>query len=293
MFGYENWLQLNGIFIPATSADSQVDRSRIDSSGVYGGSIDGSGRPLGQAHYYDWPAVTASFSAEASIPLLNVLKTMMLNRATPVSFVLNSGMSGTQKISDAWWNNISIQTSEDSAVTATVSFTATERTAFKVNDFSDYWDNQTGSLASDCASFSSTEPLNGDINLLPVPFWNTTVSGFERVRGWSFSISQDVVRFMGCMNYSGSYPKAPYAFGVGMMNAGFKVSTYDETNSAVSPMPSKYSGSAVVSRDNFLLSINNEGFLSMDCELNLVTDPLEGTGTLDGLEFDYQVYNFS
>lgn len=293
MYGYENWVEINGVFIPATSADTQVDRSKIESSGIYGGSITGTGVPIGQVHYYDWPIVSASFSADASSDFLSLVKTMIFNRSTPVSMVLHSGASGTQTIEQGWWNSISLQTSEDSAVTANISLTAVERQVFDVNSFESYWTNTYGNLASSCEDFSTTSPLNSDINHAPVPFWKTKIKEFQRVKSWSISLTQDVVRFMGCMNYAGAIPQSPYILGVGVINASMKISTCDELYSDIWAMPDKYADAALNIR--MPLTIQHEGtdYLSFDGELVLANDALQGMNMMDGIDYDYQIYKIS
>lgn len=289
MFGYETWVTLNGIFIPCQSADTDLDRARIDSSGIYGGSLAGTNSPIGQVHYYDWPNVTANFSAEASEDVLALTKSMILNRNTPLEVIINDGLSGMQKIERAWWNQISVQTSEDSLVGVSMSFSAIERERFDVNEFSAYWLNQDGSYANDCANFSDISRFG----YFPIPFWNTKISEFEYVKNWNVTITQDVLRFLGCMNYSGSEPKSPFALGVGIMNGTLSFSTFDNNTAQITAMPTKYSGSSLNSRQPLSLMIAGNTFLNLEGELNKISDPLNSTSAISEISYEYQIYGIS
>lgn len=289
MFGYETWVTLNGIFIPCTTADTDLDRARIDSSGIYGGSIQGNTCPIGQAHYYDWPTVTANFNAETSPEFLEILKAMIFARNTPVSLIINDGLTGTQRIDAAWWNSISIQASEDSLVTASVSFAALERNAFDVNEFTAYWHNDNGSFANNCSNFV---PLR-NFGHFPLPFWKTKIQEFTYVKSWTLNLTQDVTRFMGCMDYASDIPKNPYILGVGIMNGTMSFNCFEDLNSEITAMPTKYHGPVLNTRQALTLMIDDAVFLTLDGELNKVNDPLIGFGALADIAYEYQIYAFS
>jgi len=280
MFGYESWVYLQNSIIPATAAETGVDRAKIESEGLLGGTIAGSNMPLGQAHIYDWPIISASFTTEASAETLSVIKNMIFNRNTPISIVVHNGYQGTQKIDQAWWNNITIQASEDSIITASVSLTGLERTAFDTGDFPDYWRNADGTYGSFCFS--------------PIPFWNSKVVGYDYAKSWSLSISQDVIRFMGCMNYAGDTPRNPFIMGVGTLNGNFKFSTFDEyTGIDIWAMPEKFSGTPVINRTNLGLIINGSNFVSMTGEIVTVSDPMQNGANRSTIDYDYQIYSIS
>lgn len=278
MYGYESWVALNGILIPSTSADSAVERNIIESSGLFGGTKTGSKVPLASPHLYDWPNVTASFSCDASTEVLEQIKHMILNRDTPISLVIHSGYSGTQTIEQAWWNNISINASEDALISVTVSLIGLERQEFVTNDFGDYLQNILG---------TSTENFCYD----PIPFYLSKIQEFTYVKNWTFTLAQDVVRFMGCQN--SATVKNPFILGVGTMTADMKFSTFDEQSSDIWAMPDKYSGVELNTRTPLTLDIDNETFLTMTGEINQVRDPLQGTSSISDISYEYNVYSFA
>ena len=215
MLGYESYVLLNGTIIPAISADTSEDRTRIDSSGVYGGGIE-INTPLSSPHFYDWPAITGNVTFEASKETLNVVKNMIFHRNTPFGIKIITRIAGEQEVKKAWWNSISIQASEDSIVNITISFVGIERNSFAVGTFNGYWENVEGLYGSFCFN--------------PIPFWKTKINGMENVRGWTFTLTQDVTRFLGCMNFSGNVPKNPYILGIGVLACDMKIQKSDMTN---------------------------------------------------------------
>lgn len=283
MFGYESWVKLNGIFIPATQADTDVDRARIDSQGIYGGGISGfQNIPIGNVHYYDWPNVTANFTAEATPALLSLLKEIIASRTRSVKLEIISGQTGGQTINYAWWNQITVSTGEDSLVAVSVNFIALEREEFTINDIEAYWTNRTGSLADQC--FPQYEPI---------PFWDTEISEMEYVKSWSLSLSQDVSKFQGCMNYSGTDPKEPFVLGCGIVNGTLNVITHENSSDFVSEMPTKYSGSALNQRERLTVQIGGSDWLRCLVELNKVNDPVASSPSLDEVTYDFQIYGLS
>lgn len=283
MYGYETWALLNGVFIPAVTADTDLDRNRIDSSGIYGGALSGTGIPIGNVHYYDWPNITASFSADATEGLLDTVRTMVMARHQPVSITLNNSIRGCQQVNQAWWNSIQIQTAEDSLVSVTMNLNALERNIFTVNNFTDYWQDILGGLGGSVSAFSVT---GGQI-----PFWKTQIREFDLVKGWTVSLTQTVNRFMGCFNNSGDTPENPFVLGMGVMNGTISFNTYENPSPDISAMPFKHSGSSLNSRQPITIVIDGNDFMSFGCELNRVNDPLSGVASLSDLNYDYQIYD--
>jgi len=281
MFGYESWVLLNGIFMPATAADTRLDRARIDSSGIYGGTITGTNIPIGQVHLYDWPNVSASFTSEATPTLMAIVKEMILKRQSPVSLVLNSGQSGSQEIQQAWWNQITVSTGEDSLVTVSIDFTALERTKFDVDAFAAYWANDIGGFAKTCFP-----------EYAPIPFWKTKILEFEYVKNWNFTISQEVAKFFGCMNYPSNVPANPYVLGCGVLSGTLAFATHEENSYVITAMPSVFSGTELNTRD--VLTINIDGiWITCQGELNTVDNPLSGTLNLNEVGYNFQIYGVS
>lgn len=283
MFGYESWVRINGIFIPATQADTDVDRARIDSQGIYGGGVSGfSTIPIGNVHYYDWPNITASLTAEATPALLTILKEIIATRTRSVELEIYSGQSGGQSIASAWWNQINVSTSEDSLVNVSINFTALERDEFTVNNIEDYWTNIDGSLADQCLP-----------QYVPIPFWNTKISEMEFVKSWNFSLSQDIVKFQGCMNYQSVDPKDPFVLGCGVVNGTLNVVTHENSSDFISEMPTKFSGSALNQRKTLTVQIGGSNWLRCSVELNKANDPVVSGPSLDEINYDFQIYGVS
>ncbi|MCK9154621.1 MAG: hypothetical protein M0P12_00755 [Paludibacteraceae bacterium] len=281
MFGYESWVLLNGIFIPASAADTQVDRARIDSSGIYGGSITGANIPFGQVHYYDWPNVSASLTTEATPTLITTVKDMILQRQNPVSLILNSGQSGSQELQQAWWNEISISTGEDALVTVNINFTALERTRFDIDAFSAYWSNQTGGFANEFLPEYD-----------PIPFWKTNISEFEYVKNWNLTISQEIIKFFGCMNYQANVPMNPCVLGCGILSGNLTFATHENDSNLITAMPLVFSGEDVNIRNTMTINIDGIG-ITCKGELNLVDNPFSGTENLNEVGYNFQIYGVS
>lgn len=300
MFGYEGYVTINGEIVLANSADVSQTRTPIVSNAVYGSSIAKNETistqtiPLQQPHYYDWSNITASVTLDVNSNLLTVIKGMLINRSTPVDLYINTRKTGIKHLSSAWWETITLSAAQDGSLSATIGFVALETDAYGVGKFDDYWDNVSGAIT--CASISDIPPLNAlNTNENPIPFWNTSITGMNNVKGWDFSVTQTVVKFMGCMNTGGALALEPYIMGFGTITADMKIDTLlpNEVPAAGWDMSGIYSGSAITGgRKSLTIVINGSYFLAMTGELIRVADPLQGNDSIDNLSWDYQVYNF-
>lgn len=293
MLGYETYVTINNIVGLTTSADISLDRSRIESGAIYGGSIETlSSIPLQQSHYYDWSGVTANITVDLTEDFLTMIKNMINHRNTPIDFHMYSRVNGEKQIKNAWWNSISISANEDSLITATISFMAIERDLYDIGKFEDYWLNENGLI--NCATIP--DPLNqGQLNVSPIPFWNSEITGFDYVKNWTFTISQDVVKFMGCMNKQTNVDTAiePYVWGVGVVRSDMKINTLPPilSSSDIWAMPGVYTGQDIVTtRKEIPIKINNSTILTLKGELTKNGDPLQGNNSVDNIEWDYMVY---
>lgn len=293
MFGYEGYVKINGNVVLATSSSISLDRNKIESSAIYGGSVNGDNAPLQSIHYFDWPMITANVSLDVNSGVLETIKAMILNREVPVNLYIHSRIDGEKELKQAWWNTISLQVGTDSALTATISFVAIERDDYKVGVFSSYWQNQNGLL--NCSEI--LDPLNqGQENLNPIPFWKTTIPEFENVKSWSFNLSQDVVRFHGCMNYSPSTAVEPYILGFGQMRGEVTINTLCPQNNTtdIFNMPTNFTRLDVTSsRRAISVFINGSGFIGFDGELTKMEDPLQDNASVDDIEWMYDIYSIN
>jgi len=295
MFGYESYVTINDQIVLATSADIVSERTKIESSGLYGGSLNQVGSsltlPLQQPHYYDWSDNSGSITADVSHELLTIIKDLILGRSNSFDVKIYSRIDGLKHMRNAWWNSISISAQEDSALTATISFIGLENESFEIGLFSGYWDNEDG--LNTCDNLGN--PLNPDEgNVSPIPFWKTEVLGIENVKNWTFTISQDVVKFMGCMNSISI--SDPYILGVGLMRSDMKINSVlpDVKPDDSLDMYNVYDGTDIVnSRKQLSIKVDSYNYLLLDGEINRLGDPLQGNSALNNIDWDFTVYDFS
>ena len=297
MLGYEGYGRIKGATVLCTSGEIRLDRARIDSSAVYGGAREGANAPVGGIHFYDWPNVTGEISFDVTPASLSVLREICLARDTPFPVEINTRRNGKSSVEKAWWNSVTLSASEDSPVTASVSFTAISRDEFTSGDFAGHWSNVNGLLGSNCNGFSGLGPLNpSQGNNAPIPFWRTSVEGTENVRRWTVSLSQDVVRFMACQNISGQSASSPFLFGVGVMNGTFTYSTLPPSTSfpEIKAMPDVFSQIQVTSsRKSFTVRVAGATAFGLSCEINAPSDPLVQGGQISEIAWDWQIYKIS
>ena len=303
MLGYESYVTINGSIALANSADVSQSRVPIVSNALYGSSIaTNASIPLQQPHFYDWSEISATVTLDVNSDFLTIIKWMLINRSTSVDLYLNSRKTGIKHISNAWWQTITLSAAQDGAVSATIGFVALETDSYGVGKFTDYWGNTTGSLT--CSMMDTTNPLNPDWNvgypslgnLDPIPFWKTSITGLDNVKGWNFSVTQTIVKFMGCMKNNNAIAQEPYVMGFGTVTADMKIDTLlpDVVPVAGWDMSGIYSGSAITGgRKAMAINVNGTSFLAMTGELIRVADPLQGNDSVDNLSWDYQVYSFA
>lgn len=244
--GYEGLIRLGTHYVLGTGASVPRTRPRLESSSGYGGKIDTPDpqKGIGAPFNYDWSQTDGSLNFEVSrdvfeLELFDWLFTT--GRQNPKIVELNSRKDNVQTYTNAFFNSISISTSEGGVVDGSVGFVALERNAYIWGDL--YKNNKHG-ISSDggliCPPVNFPEPLNNSAvaNRVPIPFWNTTVdvtATTTPVRknfvNWTLDISQEVVKFFGCNDFgSGTDPLAqtPLYLAVGPLTVVFSGAYMDD-----------------------------------------------------------------
>ena len=252
--GYEGVIRLGSTYALGTGASVPRARVRMESSSGYGGTIKDLGTTgIGLPHNYDWEQHDGSLNFDVTSALItSELKPWLLNRQLAKTVEFKSRKDNDQLYTgNCYWNNISFDAGEGSAVTGSVGFVSLARSNYTWG--AAYKNNKTGMGLLPCSGGSFPEPLNSGLspNVIPVPFWNSRivvtphlgVAAPVHFLTWSLNFSQDVVKFFGCTG-SGlaneTTPIEPQYLAVGPMTVTF-TGTYMQASEGFSGL-SGYSG---------------------------------------------------
>jgi len=300
--GYEGYVQIGLTVALGTGASVPRDTNRINSSGGYGGLINGIGPTvsqigLGAPRAYDWSGFDGSVDMELNrLIYLNELNPWIFDRQVARDILFATRKDNEQNFNQtAFWSSITLTAAEGAVVSASVSFVALSRTIYT------YGEEGPQGFANNKQGFgvlcplwgNAPKPLNAPVgglsNINPIPYWNTKV---ELVAGgttlldftdWSLSFSQDVVKFFGCNdNKSGADPVAQ-----------------EPLYLAVGPMTVKLSGSYMFKDplgDNLAqvnVTMADQTFKLKKLEATTESDDLRAGNDLVPLTVDYEVYDIS
>lgn len=220
--GYEGFAFVGDTLCLCTGTSIPFSRNLMESNCGFGGDR------YGWPHTYDYDNFDGSINFEIHPAILTEILSWWSNRETKrtIQVFPNSGSSVT--ISEAYFQSLSISSSEGSSVTGSISWVGISGTKTH-ND--DYIDNREGNQAT--AAMGIISPLNaGQTNLNPIPYWNTTVNNLE-VLNWTLDISQEVQKIFTAQ--ATSDPQAPSIIGIGTLTGGLTYDVYLNGASFIPP----------------------------------------------------------
>lgn len=297
--GYEGYVQIGITVALGTGASVPRARNRIESGSGYGGRIIGppdNEIGIGTPRAYDWTIYDGSIDMELNrLVYLNELYPWIFDRQNPRDILFTTRKDNDQNFNQtAFWNSINMSASDGSAVTASVSFVALDRSiyAYGVQGIQGFIANKVG-WGVLCPLWTNAPtplnaPVSGRANINPIPFWNTKVelpTGPTLIdfTNWTLDFSQDVVKFFGCTDSgSGTDPLAK-----------------EPLYLAVGPMTVTFSGSYMFkdplgdSLAQLNLTLDNQVLKLKKLENTSVADDLQTGDSMVPLTVDYTVYDIS
>lgn len=196
----------------------------MDSSSGYGGAISTPADEIGigAPRTYDWDSYDGSIEFDMTANMLTAMWAWVFDRGTERNIQFSVRKDNVQNFTEAFWNSITITSSEQSIVTGSIGFVAMDREDYDYGEIGSagYINNKTGAGLL-CSGGTFPAPLNpSGSSLLPIPFWKTkvTLDGevFDFVN-WTLTISQTVTKIFACNNTAN--PAAPAIVGIGPMTA--------------------------------------------------------------------------
>jgi hypothetical protein len=244
---------------------------------------------IGLPYNYDWDQYDGSLSFEVTKDLYEtVIFDWLFDRQESGTVKFASRHDALQEF-EAYWTSVSISAAEGSAVEGSLGFYAIDRATYNYGN--NYWDNPStvkegnsdgsGTVSVICTP-GGIPALDSDVNLHPVPYWNTSVIGggtsIEFVN-WNLDLAQDVVRFFACeANTSVQEPKY---LAVGPMTVTFGGSYM---------LGSGFLGDTLTS---MTIDIDTKQLILQRLESTTESDDVQGADALVPLTVEYSAYEIA